>query len=758
VEQRCRDRQALKIEGSRTVFLSYASEDVDAARRICEALRAAGVEVWFDQSELRGGDAWEHEIRGRIRECTLFIPVISGHTQERPEGFFRLEWKLAVDRSHLMAVEKSFLVPVVTHDISEATALVPDRFREVQWTYLTEGAPTQAFVERIARLLNHPVAARGMSAALSDTTAGTPPRRRAASPRRWWVAGALGVALVAGAGLWISSSLLHPWRNPVADAKFSRLTELSGNERAAAISRDGKLAAFLTDHDGTTAAWLTTIGSGMYRNLTPGSNLELINPEIRTLGFAPDGTFVTIWARRSDGAPAGEVSILAEPTAGGPLRPYLPEAAEVAWSSDGGQLVYHTAAPGDPLFVRKAHDSAATRIYTAPAGVHCHFPIWSPDSSYIYFARGIPPDAWDVWRIRPSGADLERITFHNSLVSNPVMLDGTTLLYLATEPDGSGPWLYGIDLKQRVPHRLSLGLERYTSLASSDGGHRLLATLTSSESSVWRLAPASSGTVSTASRVSAEGSSALSPRLGPNYLLYVSRRSGHEGIWKVADATSRELWSDGHQLIVGAPAVSPDGRRIAFTAADGPRTLLYVMDSNGGAVRVITDSLSLRGNPAWGPDGQTIVSAAMTDGEPRVTTIYLNGRPPQALVPEYSIDPVWSPDGKFLIYSGADSGTTFPVRAATADGRPYGMQTLILPRGARRLVFWRATPAVVVLRGEMDHKQFWLIDLRTGSERQLTNLAFGVTTGDFDVAADGAQIVFDRTVDTSKIALIERTR
>jgi len=100
VEQRCRDRQALKIEGSRTVFLSYASEDVDAARRICEALRAAGVEVWFDQSELRGGDAWEHEIRGRIRECTLFIPVISVHTQERPEGFFRLEWswRLTADR------------------------------------------------------------------------------------------------------------------------------------------------------------------------------------------------------------------------------------------------------------------------------------------------------------------------------------------------------------------------------------------------------------------------------------------------------------------------------------------------------------------------------------------------------------------------------------------------------------------------------------------------------------------------------------
>ena len=43
-------------EPSKAVFLSYASQDAEAARRICEALRASGIEVWFDQSEVRGGD------------------------------------------------------------------------------------------------------------------------------------------------------------------------------------------------------------------------------------------------------------------------------------------------------------------------------------------------------------------------------------------------------------------------------------------------------------------------------------------------------------------------------------------------------------------------------------------------------------------------------------------------------------------------------------------------------------------------------
>src|SRR5215210_4426988 len=101
---------------NKAVFLSYASQDVEAAERICEALRTAGIEVWFDQSELRGGDAWDQKIRKQIKECALFVPMISANTNARAEGYFRLEWKLAVDRSHLMARDHPFLVPVVIDD------------------------------------------------------------------------------------------------------------------------------------------------------------------------------------------------------------------------------------------------------------------------------------------------------------------------------------------------------------------------------------------------------------------------------------------------------------------------------------------------------------------------------------------------------------------------------------------------------------------------------------------------------------------
>ena len=109
----------------KAVFLSYASQDADAARRIAEALRPAGVEVWFDQSELRGGDAWDQKIRKQIQECALFVPVISAATQTRLEGYFRVEWKLAAQRTHAMAEARPFLLPLVIDATHDAEAHVP---------------------------------------------------------------------------------------------------------------------------------------------------------------------------------------------------------------------------------------------------------------------------------------------------------------------------------------------------------------------------------------------------------------------------------------------------------------------------------------------------------------------------------------------------------------------------------------------------------------------------------------------------------
>jgi TolB-like protein/Tfp pilus assembly protein PilF len=189
-------------ERSHAVFLSYASQDAGAAQRICKALRAAGIEVWFDKSELRGGDACDQSIRRQIRNCALLIPVISRHTHDRAEGYFRLEWKLAVDRSHLIMSNKAFLLPVVIDDTGDDDENVPDKFREVQWTRLPAGETPPAFVERLKRLLSGEVTpaqelARptgGSGPHPAPTSHGVPQRNRV------WVGAIAAAALVAVLG------------------------------------------------------------------------------------------------------------------------------------------------------------------------------------------------------------------------------------------------------------------------------------------------------------------------------------------------------------------------------------------------------------------------------------------------------------------------------------------------------------------------------------------------------------------------------
>jgi TolB-like protein/Tfp pilus assembly protein PilF len=187
-------------EPSHAVFLSYASQDAEAAQKICEALRAGGIEVWFDKSELRGGDVWDRSIRQQIRECQLFVPVISAHTDARREGYFRREWKLAVDRTHDMSERVAFLVPVVIDDTSDSRADVPDRFREVQWTRLPGGETSPAFVDRVRRLLSPDSSAAPDPArsAGSAVVSGAPaPRRLIRRQRRVLYGAIVAVAVLA---------------------------------------------------------------------------------------------------------------------------------------------------------------------------------------------------------------------------------------------------------------------------------------------------------------------------------------------------------------------------------------------------------------------------------------------------------------------------------------------------------------------------------------------------------------------------------
>ncbi len=198
----------MSVDSHRAVFLSYASQDAEAARRICETLRAGGVEVWFDvEGGLEHGDEWDAKIRRQIKECVLFIPIISVNTQARHEGYFRLEWELAAQRAMSIASGVPFILPVVIDDTREPDALVPDRFRAVQWTKLRGGEVTPEMKARYLKLWSQRIGAVRAQSSASAIAAETSEMTALRAGHRWRKPVILGAAIVAalaivGFGSW----------------------------------------------------------------------------------------------------------------------------------------------------------------------------------------------------------------------------------------------------------------------------------------------------------------------------------------------------------------------------------------------------------------------------------------------------------------------------------------------------------------------------------------------------------------------------
>jgi hypothetical protein len=302
------------------------------------------------------------------------------------------------------------------------------------------------------------------------------------------------------------------------------------------------------------------------------------------------------------------------------------------------------------MFVTEADERVGRQIYVARTGVHNHFPVWSPDGAFIYFVQGFPLDEMDIWRIRPAGGEPERLTFHNSRVSFPTLLSSRTLLYLATDADGYGPWIYAMDVDRRVPHRISTGVEEYTSLAASADGRRLVATRSRSTAGLWRVSIGDRVIdASGATPISLPTGRGLSPRLGPGYTIYRAPKAGTDGLWKLPDGEAPiELWN----ASTGAPSASSHCARRSTPRVFGAKagthaTVRYERRRNGHA-SCGRRARGARGT-AWSPDGLWLAAAAANrDGEPRVSGFRSTAGRGSAgeRVPT---DPIWAPSGRFLV-------------------------------------------------------------------------------------------------------------
>jgi hypothetical protein len=127
---------------SHCIFISYASEDFEAAGRLRDTLDQVGLNIWMDRKGgLEAGDVYRAKITHDIWHCTLFIPLLSRNAEQRKEAFFREEWDDALKRMRrFKGSSRPFIIPVIIDDLNLSAARdIPDEFKEIHVTLAPQG-------------------------------------------------------------------------------------------------------------------------------------------------------------------------------------------------------------------------------------------------------------------------------------------------------------------------------------------------------------------------------------------------------------------------------------------------------------------------------------------------------------------------------------------------------------------------------------------------------------------------------------------
>ena len=365
----------------------------------------------------------------------------------------------------------------------------------------------------------------------------------------------------------------------------------------------------------------------------------------------------------------------------------------------------------------------------------------------------------DLWRIRPDGSGSQRMATGTRGTKFPTPIDEKTLVFIAQEMNGAGPWLWAFDLERRVARRLSFGLEQYTSVAASEDGRRLVASVANPRASIWQV-PISDGlaTETEAGPFELPTVRALAPRFGPAELYYLSSRGSGDGVWRFRDGKSREIWKGTEAPLLKPVAVSADGAWLAIILQQNERNVLHVLSADGAELRALSTAVDVRGSVSWSPDGAWIVSGGEDlEGSQGLFKISVEGDRVEKIVEGHALNPVWSPTGELIVYAGPQAYAGLSrVLGIRPDGAPVEMPLVEVFIRGERVRFFPDGKGLIYMKSSTNFRvDFWFLDLATMQERQLTRLDDAGTISTFDITPDGTRILFDRLRDNSDIVLID---
>ena len=588
----------------------------------------------------------------------------------------------------------------------------------------------------------------------SDSTGARATPSIVSAPKRytWLLWSLLALLVLAGLGAWFVADRSHAAvQNPLSSAQFTRLANVNGAKSDPAISPDGNFAAFISNRSGTFDVWLIQTNGNNLTNLTQGRIGDARAP-LRAVGFSGDGS--EVWSAGTEAK-----RLMLWPLIGGAPRNFLEEsAAEVAWSPDSTRLVYHTWQAGDPTYVADGNGANQRLILQNEPGLHNHYQVWSKDGRWIYFVRGRPATReMDLWRVSPDGEKPEQITHLNTDIAYPTPINERTVLFVAHNKDGAGPWLWAFDVRTRTTDRVSSGLEQYSALAATSNGRLLAASVVNPQVNLWSV-PITSHLVEErdVKPFQLPTPRSQAPRFGGETLFYLSSRDGADGLWSYHDGKALEIWKGSEGALQTPAAVSADGSGVAFALRRGGKQQMHLMAADGTRVRSLSSDVDVRGTASWSPDGKWIVVAGSDRRGLGLFKLPVDGGSPIRIATGPYLDPVWSPRGDLIVYSGPQLFTLAPLLAVHPDGTPAKLPEIKVQREGERARFLPdGTGLVYMLGNTLAEQDFWLLDFSTMRSRRLTRLSSSAVMRTFDITRDGSGIVFDRLTEDSDVFLID---
>lgn len=581
-----------------------------------------------------------------------------------------------------------------------------------------------------------------------------PRRSRALAAAALFVAGAVTVL-----GSYWLISLRRPGENraaalPFREMDISRLTT-SGKITHAAISRDGKYVAHVTEDAEGDSLWVSHVDAPRRVRIAGPAATEYVS-----VTFAPDGDSIYYLTVDRD---KGDTALYRVPVLGGPssmaardVGPvgFSPDASRITFIKSNGEKSYLIVAQADGTNER----TLATRLQPEFFQTNWIAPAWSPDGKTIACQVRLNDERGQFETLIglsvEDGTQLALTSKRWNYVGQPAWLaDGSGLLVTARESATDPQQVWHVVLKSGAATRITHDLNDYHSLSLTGDASRLAAVQDHSVSTFW-VAP--EGDAGRAKQIASDIGWIQEMAWTPDgRIVYRSNAGGSAEIWVMnADGSNPKQLTVDARVSRGL-TVSPDGRYIFFASDRAGRSNIWRMDEDGGGLKQLTTGDSDL-YPCLTPDGLWVVFQRR-ELEPRLWKVPMDGGEPVQLTQTRASRPSVSPDGAMIAYHYLDpdvDSSRWRIGIVSSQGGPRLKQFDFPPTLTWRFVRWSPDrQSIAYANNPGGLSDIWLQPLDGGQPKRLTDFKAEQVIA-FDWSRDGHTLALVLSVKTSDVILI----